>query len=167
MDLVNRAELPCPQDLASLLELGHAPLLGADLHDSPVIVLCSNHGLAFAEVMRQRLFHEDVLAGFACVHGHRNVPMIRRPDDHRVDIATGQQPLVVLGSGGLRVGEGLGLVEGVIPDVTYRGDLRTGHARKRPHQTATAASGSDATDIDRVARRVCHCARRASGSCGG
>src|SRR5438046_8243807 len=56
MDLMNVAKLAGPDNVAAFLELRHASLLGTDLNDALVSVLCLDDSFAFRQVMRQWFF---------------------------------------------------------------------------------------------------------------
>ena len=63
-----------------------APLLRAHLDDAVVAAGRVDHHPPFADGERERLFDVDVLARLAGQHGRDRVPVIRRADDHRVDV---------------------------------------------------------------------------------
>ena len=57
------AELSRADDLDGLLEMGRRPLLGAHGHDLVGLAGRLDHGLAFGDVVRDRLLDVDVFAG--------------------------------------------------------------------------------------------------------
>ena len=74
------------EDFARLLNVRHAALLHADLHDAAVVVLSFDNGITFAQLVRERLFDVDVLVRFTSGDRQRDVPVIRCADDYRIHI---------------------------------------------------------------------------------
>ena len=151
---VNGAKLAGPQNLAGLHELGHTALLGANLHDPLVLVLGSNDCVPFTQIVRKRLFHKHILAAVAGVDGHRHVPMVGRPDEHRIDIVAREQLVVVLRRECPGIGNPFRLLEGVVPNVANSRDPRPGHASEVGHQPAASSAGPDTPDIHGVVRWI-------------
>src|SRR5262249_13578331 len=102
--------------------------------------------LALAAVVGQRLLDVHVLPGGAGVHRHRHVPVVRRADQHGVDVLAVEDLLVFLGGERLGVGELAALVEVDVVDVADGGDADVGHLGERLHQGPAAAAGADAAD---------------------
>ena len=92
---MNRPKFPAAEDLSGLLQVRHVALLSSHLHDSLVLVLRGDHGLSFAEGMRERLLHIDVFSLGAGGNGHRHMPVVRRSDEHGVDIRPCEQTTII------------------------------------------------------------------------
>ena len=160
---MDRAQPAVPEDLACLLELHHAALLRAHLHNPAVFILRPDDGLPLAEIMREWLLHVYVLAAVAGIDCHRNVPVVGRSDENGVDVAPSEQFAVVLRHERIRAGNLSCAAQGVIPDVAHRGDPRSWHVGQVAHQSAAASARTDAANIDRVVRRVGERTRQARG----
>ncbi len=86
MNFVDISQLAGAHDFSGLLELRHAALLRADLHDALMLVLRIDDRFSFGQIVRQRFFDVHVLARGAGVDRHGHVPVIRRGDEHGVDV---------------------------------------------------------------------------------
>ena len=105
--------------------------------------------------MSQGLLDVDVLAGGAGVDRDRHVPVVRRRDEHGVDVLTFEDGAVVLGRLGARLGEGARPLEVPVPDVADRDDahaLDLAEIRYEPPEGAAARA--DAADPDALGGRV-------------
>ena len=158
-----RPILPCLDDLVRLLELRHAPLLHADLHDPAMPVLRLDRRRTLGEVVRQRLLDVDVLARGARVDEDRHVPVVRSPDHDGVDIAPLEHIAIVDGDEGLRVRQFLPLLAAVFPHVADGAQADPRHACKHLHEHPAAPAGSDAADVQSVVRRVVGSGKAVSG----
>ena len=105
VDLENLADPAALDQLARLLDVGHAPLLHADLHDLPVPILGLDDRRAFGEIVGQRFLDVDVLAGVAGIDRHRHVPVVGAADQDGVDVLAVEDLAIVLGGEGLGIGE--------------------------------------------------------------
>ena len=72
-----------------------AALLRPHLHDAPASPDNAANGLAIRHGQGHRLLHVDVLPRPDGVHDHLGVPMVRRPDGHRIDIVARQRLAIV------------------------------------------------------------------------
>ncbi len=77
--------------LAGEGEAAFAATLGAVLKNAAVTLHRRAHGPAFGQGYAQRLLAEHVLAAGGRGHGLHGVPVVRRADRHRVDVAAGQE----------------------------------------------------------------------------
>src|SRR5207244_1295923 len=80
-------------------EIASRALLAARLYDPFVAPGRLHHGPALGDGEAERLLAVDVLARLAGVDGDQGVPVIRRGDDHRIDVLEVEQ-LAVVGEGG-------------------------------------------------------------------
>ena len=78
-----RAHIP----IAGLYEVGRAPPLHSHLDHAPVLAGGGNHRLAFHHVHADGLLHPHVQPGAAGVDHGQRVPVIRRVDQHEIEIA--------------------------------------------------------------------------------
>ena len=85
----------CDQ-LPRFLEVMPAALLEADLHDAVVPPGRVDHPQRRLDPVRDGLLDVHVLAGRAGIDGHRAVPVVRRRDEHGVDVLAVEDPPVVL-----------------------------------------------------------------------
>jgi len=86
IDVVNFPDVAVANEFARPLELRAGALHAAGLKHDAVPCHGIDDGAAFGQIMRKGLFAIDV---FACVRGHdtgNGMPVIRRRDDHRVDV---------------------------------------------------------------------------------
>ena len=156
------AESPALQDVPCLLKLRHAALLSPHLNDPLVFVLSPNYGVALAEFMRQGLLHVHILAAVASVHRHGHVPVIRRADQNRIDVAACQEFVVVPRHEGTATGDLLCLLDRFVPNVANRCDPRAGHFCQIGHQSPTPTTGADAPDVQGFIGRIREGGGRAS-----
>src|SRR5262249_32600261 len=105
MDLVNLAEPAGTHNLVRLLELGHRPLLHADLNDAPMLILRLDHDLPFGAIVGERLLDIDILAGGAGSHGHRHMPVVGASDDDGVDVLAFEEGMEILEGDALGIGQ--------------------------------------------------------------
>ena len=104
-DSFDRPQVPAAHDQRREHKLVHkAALHGSDLKDLAVLGGGPAQNQTLGDGEGQRLFAEDMFAGLQRLHGDFCVPVVRRGDHHRVDIAAVQNPAVV--AAGLR-GDGL------------------------------------------------------------
>ena len=147
------AQLTRLDDLVRPLKVWHATLLRADLHNALVLILRGDDRGAFAQFVRQRLLDIHVLSRRTRIHGERHVQMVGRSDDHRIDVASREQVVVILRSRRIRIRQFFAGFHILIPNVA---DSRNAHARdlfERVHQLLAATSGADATDVQRFIGR--------------
>ncbi len=163
MDFMDVAQRAVFDDLPGLLQVRHAPLLHADLHDALVIVLRIDHGLSFGEVVRERLLNVNVFPGRAGIDGHRHVPMVGRADQYGVDIFAIENLAVLLRRDRLRIGQLLGQIDVHVPNIAYGSDAHARHFYERFHQPAAAAAGADTGDVDGFVRVVAPARRGEAG----
>ena len=86
VNLVDLPELAGLGEVVPFEELRHAALLHADLDDPVAFLRCADDGLPFLELVCERFLNVDVLARLASIDRHRDVPVIRRRDQDRIDI---------------------------------------------------------------------------------
>src|SRR5260370_35619534 len=79
---VNLADVPGAQDIARLLEVLTAPLLGADLHDAFVALSRDCDPAAFPNEQGERLLDVNVLARGAREDRHQRMPVIGSANDN-------------------------------------------------------------------------------------
>ena len=113
-----------------------------------LLVLGLDDRAPFAQVMRQRLLDVHVLARLARVDGDRHVPVIRRADEHGVDVLAVEDSWYRLVAKRLRVGELLAFFQMGVPDVADAGDADGWHLGQRLHQLPGTAAGTDDSDSD-------------------
>ena len=150
---MNLAELARANDVKGLLELRHAALLRAHLHDARVLVLGLDHGGPFAGVVREGLFDVDILAGGAGVDRNGRVPVIGSGDEDRVDIAAVQDGAVILGGEGFAADRFLACGDVLVPHVAKSDDLHAGDSLQGPQQLPAATANADQRHADRVVGR--------------
>ena len=73
--------------VAGLYKVGRAAPLHSHLHDAPVLAGGGNHRLAFHHIHADRLLHPHVQPCAAGVDHGQRVPVIRRVDQHEVEVA--------------------------------------------------------------------------------
>ena len=83
---VNLPESAIPQELDGLAEQRPAAALRAGLHDAVVAACRVDHAPPFDDVVADRLFAVDILAGLARHDGDQRVPVIRRGVVHGIDV---------------------------------------------------------------------------------
>ncbi len=129
---------------------GAAPSLGAILHN-----LCGLHHhiiclVQFIQIHRNGLFHIGILPRLYRIHQLSAVLMIRRGDDHRVDVRILQQFQIVCilfrFSAKALAHLFCAPLPLRIPDITHRDDLRRDHLRGTMHPADMPASPSPAAD---------------------
>ena len=117
-------------------------LLHSDLAD-PVVHARRLHDLRpFFDPQRQRLLDVDVLAGVERVDRGLRVPVVRRGDQHHIELLHLEQ-LAMIGER-FRVGRFLlGLVDLFRPDIAERRDLDIGIGLEQRHVVPASLAGSD------------------------
>ena len=119
-----------------------------------------HHLRALLDRVRDRLLDVDVLARGDGVERHLLVPVIGRPDQHRVDLAVVEDAAVLGRLERGRAGNLRGLEEPRLEDVAERDDLDAGDRLELVHQAAGAAARADDRDADAVVGaldgRACH-----------
>ena len=80
------AELALLDELARGNEVGRAAPLRVDLHNPAQAAGGVHHGLAFEEGVRDRLFAVDVRPGLHGGDGRQGMPVIRRADQHHIEV---------------------------------------------------------------------------------
>ena len=99
LDQPDLAELALLDDaVAGLDEVRRAAPLRADLHDALVLAGGGHHRLAFDNVDADRLLHPDIGAGLDGRDHRQRVPVVRRADQHDVEISF-LQHLAIIGIG--------------------------------------------------------------------
>ena len=149
------AQFAALDELRAFLEVRSGPLLCADLHDTVRLshdLKRLHHRL---EGVRERLLEVDVLTGIDGVDEHRTVPVIRRRDQHGVDIVSLEQLPVVLGRRDRSTGLGRrhnlhALVEVVFADVADRDELGVRLPQEQAHDVPATAAGSDEREANPV-----------------
>ena len=110
------AEHAAAGDVHAEAKTRDAAPLGAALVDGPEPLHRIGHGPALGDRQRDRLFAVDVLAGLGRFDGDDRVPMVRRGDQHRVEIAAGEDlaKIVVRGAVLVAIG-GVDRILGALP----------------------------------------------------
>ena len=127
MDERDLAELAGLNDLLALDPVLPAALLRAGLDDLLRRLDGLHHLGAFFDRVRDRLLDVDVLAGGDRVERHLLVPVIRRADEHRVDLAVVEDAPVLGRLERGRTGDLGGLQEPRLEDVA---DARRSRRRR-------------------------------------
>ena len=97
-DLFYLAETALAQKAAGDVVLHETPLLGPNLADPLVLPCRLDHLAAFGDGEAHRFLAVNVLARLAGVDERQRMPMVRRGDDHRVDLFQVEH-LAVVGEG--------------------------------------------------------------------
>jgi len=90
----NHQDVPehsCLQGALHLTGGGVQTVLQADAEPHILLPACGDGSVGLLCVGRQRLFHQDVLAGPRRLLDHRGMQIVRRADRHRVYVGSGQQ----------------------------------------------------------------------------
>jgi hypothetical protein len=85
-----------PNEVDSLVVGGPRATIGADLHDTLGTLSGFHHFSPLNHRQTQRLFHIDVFAGVASINEHEGMPVVRRGDDHCLDVLVFDQLAVLL-----------------------------------------------------------------------
>jgi hypothetical protein len=120
----------------------------ADLRDAVVAAGGFDHAAAFVNGDRQRLFAINVFAGVAGGNGLNCVPVVRRGDDHGIEISPLEQLAEV--AIGLSLASELFVGPGQIrlEDVAQRDDVHIAVFEKRVEQLRAAVAHADETEAD-------------------
>jgi len=153
VDLENVTDPSALDQLARFLDVGHAPLLHADLYDLPVPILRRDDRRAFGRIMRQGFFDVDVLPRVAAVDRHRHVPVVGAADQDGVDVLAVENLAIMLGGESLRIRELLRCIEVGVINVADRGDPDPGNVCQRFHQGAAPPARAQAADVHGVIGR--------------
>src|SRR5262245_44232289 len=149
------ADHPVLDGLAGLPPLVAGGRLRADLHDA-VRGLCRLiKPLGLLDGASHGLFAINVLAGLHRLDGDRRVPVVRRGDDHGVDVLAGDH-FAVIERGQFGLAELLGIVQPFAVNVANSDHLRgaRGFAElyRPPHHAGASPPEPDAADVDAVVR---------------
>ena len=109
-----------------------------------------HHLGALLDRVRDRFLDVDVLPRGDGVERHLLVPVIGRPDQHRVDLAAVEDAAVLGRLERGRAGDFRGLEEPRLEDVAERDDFDAGDGLELVHQAAGAAARADDRDTDAV-----------------
>ncbi len=124
----------------------------AELEHDPALLQRVAHQLGLGQRPRESLLAVDVFARFHGVEHHLAMPMIRRGDDHRIDVRVGQQFAVIDVGFHLRVEAALDAFLPMRPiDIADRHHLDVGGVDDRVDEVAAAGPQADATDANRLA----------------
>jgi len=91
---VYRVELPdpaVPDEFAGVPRIGTRAFVAARLQDAPVTLDRVTHGAPLGDRVHERLLAVHVLARLRGRNADQAVPVVGRPDAHRVDILAGNQ----------------------------------------------------------------------------
>src|ERR1035438_7696233 len=150
MRLVDLADLAGLDDLVALLDVRHAPLLHPHLHDSAGEPLRLQDPRALRYLVRQWLLDIHILAGFERGDGQRDVLMIRRADQHGIDVFAVEDGAVVFAGKGPVTRDFPGLGQVLIPYIANGHDGRALDNLQVLHQRLSAPPGSNAPNTDGV-----------------
>ena len=108
----------------------------------------SDHGAAFLDVVTQGFFDIDILAGLTGKHGGDGMPVIRRADDHGINIFLLQQfSEVFIGtSSGARPLLGRSRVD--IVHIADRAELHVGNITHQFSYVSTSAAAANQPDAE-------------------
>ena len=119
--------------------------LRADLHHAAVLACRGHHLPALPDVVGERLFHVDVLAGLARPYGRQGVPVVGRGDGDRIDLLVVER-LAEVGVGGNALVAILELadlvVENLAVDVAQGHDSHAGHLPEVVDELAATTADS-------------------------
>jgi hypothetical protein len=102
LDAADRADAAVPDQLAGHAEPAVGTLLAAGLEDAPGLFRGPDDLSALLDRQRERLFAVHVFAGPHRRDRDHGVPVVRRADDHGVEVGPRQKLAVVLRSRGVR-----------------------------------------------------------------
>ncbi len=91
MDFANRTKLSRAENLARLLQVGHAALLHPNLHDHFALGLRRENRFSLGQIMCQRLFDVDMLTRSTGIDGDRHMVMVGRGDEDRINVLAVEQ----------------------------------------------------------------------------
>ena len=95
-DEMDVPKCPALDDLGSLLQVRSGAVLRTRQKHRLGACRGSHHGLAFKDVVPQRLLDIDVLAGLERCDGGKRVPVVGRRDVNCIDVLVVQHPAIVL-----------------------------------------------------------------------
>ena len=124
--------------------------MNPDLHDSPVPACGLHHRAALADDERQRLLDVHVLPRLARVDCLEGVPIIRRADDHGVEVLQVEQPAIVGEAGWRTTGLPYREVDVRLVDVAHGDDLRVGVRKERVEHLVAAVPQADEPEADAI-----------------
>jgi len=133
MNFVDSAEPARLHQFASPDDVRHAPLLHADLHDPRMLGERIEDDFIFRHVVRERLLDIDILAGRHGRHGDRDMPVIGRRDQDRVNVLVIEQTAIIAVDSRLGIGELARLVQVRLIDIAQGSHPRVGDFGQRPH----------------------------------
>ncbi len=151
---VHVTDLAALDDLLDLLVMRRRSMLRAVLDDAVVLPGCLDHLPPLDDVVAERLFDVDILARLAGEHGGNGVPVIRRGDQHGMDVLPIQRPAEILVAlrlrGGKRARARLG--DRGVRDIAdgHEGNVR--HFGHVPRDQASTASTADERDVHSIVR---------------
>ena len=140
--------------LARLLNVGHAPLLHADLNDLPVPILSVDDGRTLGEIMSQRFLDIDILAGFTGIDRHRHVPVVRAGDQDGVDVLAVEDLAIVFGGECLGIRQLFRFVQVGVVHVADSRDPDSGNLGQGLHEVHAPPARTQAGDVERVVGRI-------------
>ena len=100
LDEANFPELPLLHDgILGLDQVRRAAALRADLDDTLMFARRGEHGLSFHDVHANRLLDIDIRPGFDRGHHCERMPMVRRADEHDVQVFFFEHlPIIAVGA---------------------------------------------------------------------
>ena len=164
-DRLHLAQSACAHELAHLPDGGDRAVLRAGLEDARVAADGVHHVAPFTNGERHRLFAIDVLACLRGVDCLQRVPVVRRGDDHRVNVWPGQQLAVVVDARAMAIGSRAALRRADVVRLTHAllaaDAVHVAHgdqlcllvAREDVQMPAAHGAAANQADIDALVRR--------------
>ena len=127
-----------------------AHALAADLENAVGLPRGLDHVRTFFEVLDHRLFDVDVLARLHGVDGDARVPVIRRGDDHGVDVRPRQHLTVIARGEDVVAPHLLRPFQSSVVDIRDGHQFRAGDAERRARVPHALPSRANQRDLDAV-----------------
>ena len=116
------------------------------LEDPLVVAHCFDHRQSILRIVDHGLFDVEILAGLAGIDGDWRVPVVRRGDDHRVDVVVPKHLAVIRIFLRIAAGEFGRSVPADIIDVAHGRNIDVRRFLYLADQVAAAAAGADHSD---------------------
>src|SRR5262249_6265522 len=153
LDHVQLADDARPVQLPRLGVGDRADALAADLQDAPGLLHRGDDAEAFVDLLDHGLLDVDVLARFHRIGGDARVPVIRRADDHRLDVRPCEHLAIVARGEDLAAPDLLRAGEAAVVDVGDRRELDARDAQRAARIGRSLSARADERDAGTIARR--------------